>query len=502
MPRVSKPLYVSPEDLEALKSNLAHADRELAERIRIVMACSSENSNRTVAEQLQVNEHTVAKWKKAYQDKGLKGLLSSHGGGRKAKYDATNLEQAVSLLISPSGENANTVRTLKALADETGASEYQISLILKKLNISLSRNHAWNYQTSKTGSYPGSAEITGIYLTGRQCAIVAAYHNNGIITSSGEFYTGNRNLALKPEQSEDCLSCNDVMTECVFYRNDRDETETLEGFIKRLVNEALSCPASDTDTNAEEDAAGRESPITIGVFVFSGEPFTSHQIWPSNVDYCSYSDRKEWLTRMHSWFGARSSGAALMALEDTMETISRYLDRSSECGCTPFIWSSHIIRTGSERAFEQTAEIPEISSAAETAESVSDKASADSGSDSDNGRRSLLSLYENIDKNDAVQSGFIFFAKGKDGIEFGSVVNDSPMPESDFGFNSEEEFLKGMNKLEQQMLSMRDKAGIAATGLYISQVKKKEKVTGLLRQYVAESEPGRFPFRFSVHAEK
>ena len=101
-----------------------------------------------------------------------------------------------------------------------------------------------------------------------------------------------------------------------------------------------------------------------------------------------------------------------------------------------------------------------------------------------------------------MQSGFIFFAKGKDGIEFGSVVNDGPMPESDFGFNSEEEFLKGMNKLEQQMLSMRDKAGIAATGLYISQVKKKEKVTGLLRQYVAESEPGRFPFRFSVHAEK
>ena len=70
----------------------------------------------------------------------------------------------------------------------------------------------------------------------------------------------------------------------------------------------------------------------------------------------------------------------------------------------------------------------------------------------------IAEIGKNIDKNDAVQSGFIFFAKGKDGIEFGSVVNDGPMPESDFGFNSEEEFLKGMNKLEQQMLSMRDKA--------------------------------------------
>ena len=84
-------------------------------------------------------------------------------------------------------------------------------------------------------------------------------------------------------------------------------------------------------------------------------------------------------------------------------------------------------------------------------------------------------MYENIDKNDAVQSGFIFFAKGKNGIEFGSVVNDRPMPDSDFGFDSEEEFLKGMNQLEQQMLAMRDKAGVAAAGLYIDQVKKKKK---------------------------
>ena len=72
------------------------------------------------------------------------------------------------------------------------------------------------------------------------------------------------------------------------------------------------------------------------------------------------------------------------------------------------------------------------------------------------------------------------------------------MPESDFGFNSEEEFLKGMNRLEQQMLSMRDKAGIAAAGLYISQVK--EKAIGLLRKYVVESELGRFPCRLSIHA--
>ncbi len=123
---------------------------------------------------------------------------------------------------------------LKALADKTGASEYQISVILKKLNISLARKHIWNYQTSKTDSYLGSAEIIGIYLTGRQRAIVAAYHNNGIITSSGEFCTGNRALVLKLEQADDRLNCNDVMTEHCLYQNDcRNETGTLGAFYQK-----------------------------------------------------------------------------------------------------------------------------------------------------------------------------------------------------------------------------------------------------------------------------
>ena len=70
MPRVSKPLQVSPEELETLKSNLAHADEGLAERIRIVMACSEENSNKTVAARLHMDEHTVAKWKRHIRRKG------------------------------------------------------------------------------------------------------------------------------------------------------------------------------------------------------------------------------------------------------------------------------------------------------------------------------------------------------------------------------------------------------------------------------------------------
>ena len=478
MPRVSKPLQVSPEELETLKSNLAHADEGLSERIRIVMACSEENSNKTVAARLHMDEHTVAKWKKAYQEKGINGLLSSHGGGRKAKHDGENLEEQITALLSGVNGSLGKSWTLKALADKTGASEYQISVILKKLNISLSRKHVWNYQTSKTNSYPGSPEIIGIYLTGKRRAIVTAYREDGIVTSSGEFCTGNRTLVLKLEQSDERLSRNALMTECGFYRDDgKDETVTLEDFIRRLVNEGAHDLISGNGS-ADKVPAGSPVPVMMGVFVFSEEQFASHQIWPANVDYCRCGDRKEWLTKAHSWFGARASGAALTAFEDTIKAISSYLDRCGENGlCAPFIWSSRIIRTGSEQNSEQTSLIPESASESAGGKTAPDNDSSDSGieGDSNNGRSSWLTMYENIDKNDAVQSGFIFFAKGKNGIEFGSVVNDRPMPDSDFGFDSEEEFLKGMNQLEQQMLAMRDKAGVASAGLYIDQVKKKKK---------------------------
>ncbi len=454
MPRVSKPLQVSPEELETLKSNLAHADEGLAERIRIVMACSEENSNKTVAARLHMDEHTVAKWKKAYQEKGINGLLSSHGGGRKAKHDGENLEEQITALLSGVNGSLGKSWTLKALADKTGASEYQISVILKKLNISLSRKHVWNYQTSKTNSYPGSPEIIGIYLTGKRRAIVTAYREDGIVTSSGEFCTGNRTLALKLEQSDERLSRNALMTECGFYRDDgKDETVTLEDFIRRLVNEG-SHDLISGNGSADKVPAGSPVPVMMGVFVFSEEQFASHQIWPANVDCCIFSNRNEWLTKAHSWFGARSSGDALVSFEFTTAAIIRYLDRSGKSApCTPFIWSSRIIRTGAEE-------------------------SSDSGTGSvaaDELTNSWLTLYENINKNAAAQSGFIFFTKGKNGIEFGSVVNERPLPDSDFSFDSEEDFLKSMNQLEREMVSMRDKAGEAAMKLYIDKKVKKKK---------------------------
>ncbi len=55
------------------------------------------------------------------------------------------------------------------------------------------------------------------------------------------------------------------------------------------------------------------------------------------------------------------------------------------------------------------------------------------------------------------------------------MVNERPLPDSDFSFDSEEDFLKSMNQLEREMVSMRDKAGEAAMKLYIDKKVKKKK---------------------------
>jgi transposase len=476
MPRVSKPLQVSPEELEALNANLAHADKELAERIRIIIACSSENSNKVVASQLQVNEHTVAKWKKAYQDRGIEGLLSAHGGGRKAKYQDASLEDTVVALVAEANSGAREGWTMKALAEKTGASEYQVASILRKRKISLARKHAWSYRTSETDSHTNDAAVLGIYLTGTRCAVITGHHKDGLTVSSGEFSTGNRALAVKIEQSGQQLSFDGALTECGYYPGDgEDGPVTLDEFISETLADAYP-------DNGTADC------IRYGVFVLADEPFTTSRLWGAGTDFSCHKDRKEWLTQVHSWVGARSSGTAIMALEETIEVINRYLDRCQEGkDCTPFIWSRHILQTGPAPA-PASKQPTNLSSGAEQKAAPGSR-NADSGScssstgtdvgsgssdTSNNGRRSLLGLYEDIEKDNSVQSGFIFFSRGRNGLEFGSVVNDVPMPDAAFGFDSEQDFLKGMNQLEQQMLSMRDRAGVAATGLYIEQLKKKK----------------------------
>ena len=49
MARPSNPLVVSLEDIEKLSSLLLHTEPKMQERIRIILACAKEPSNKKVA---------------------------------------------------------------------------------------------------------------------------------------------------------------------------------------------------------------------------------------------------------------------------------------------------------------------------------------------------------------------------------------------------------------------------------------------------------------------
>ncbi len=77
------PITLTEEELGQLRSWLRQrrAQRSLALRARIVLACRRLRSNREVAARLRVTAQTVGKWRARFQARRLEGLLDEPRSG-------------------------------------------------------------------------------------------------------------------------------------------------------------------------------------------------------------------------------------------------------------------------------------------------------------------------------------------------------------------------------------------------------------------------------------
>lgn len=450
MARVSVPIQISQEEISRLNSILAQADKDLSERISIVLACATETSNKRVAEQLNINEHTVAKWKKAYQTKGIDGLISEHGGGRKANNAVPGLEGIIKELINKSEEQEEDEHwSIKALAEKTGASEYQVSSVLKECGISLQREHRWSYETAESCE-SADVEVVGIYLSPAESVLIACYCQYGIKTASGVMNIYARDMANRLTRSGQKLTRDSAIAETGYYSGSADTD--ISSFVEDYISSAVT-------------TANREiKNISYGVFVYSDNGLKCKKPLPEYVSVSCQSDRKKWLSEINSWIGQRTSAAKHYEIEQLSETMNTYLELCKKNKAQlPFLWQKKITETGSEQQpFRYKVCIPETEETATVKESD---------------LKELLGEIEQKTVSDKeIQTGFIVFTRGKSGLEYRTVIRNEGLPSADeFGFDTEEAFLKGMNALEQKIIRMRDEAGLAATDLYIEQVKKNKR---------------------------
>ncbi len=440
MARVSQPIELTPQERSNLESMLSYVDDRLAERIRIVLACAEEASNKKVAINLHIDEHRVAKWKEAFRTKGIEGLGNAKGAGRKPKAIVTDLEEEVIRLLNDESKEW----TVHALAVEIGATDYQVSKILHSKSISLCRKRQWSYQTLDSLS-SADIEITGLYVSADACAVLMSHHPFGIRTAPGVFTTGNKDMAEKLQDAGYQLSVLGVLAETRYWQQSSASGHELPSVIRDW---------AESVRDGDHTRSFPKELLKYYLFVWSREGLVLKEALPDQISFCSYGTAEEFLADFHGKAGGLTSAAHLYEIELLSQSIEAYLKLGTP-DLEPFSWKKEITAVGSK------------------ADPVPYHPWKEKRSETDMKEWVQQLILGEVPESE-IQTGMIAFTKSSDGFSYRVIKGNEEIPGPDqFSFDSEEGFLRGMNKLEKGILKMRDETGIATTELFLEEVKKK-----------------------------
>ncbi len=427
MARVSKPLVLSKADITALQELRAYGDKDASLRAAIVIACADERTNKSIAQELSVNEATVKKWKEAYREKGLQGLVSEHTGGRRTVSPTpVGLEQMIlDMVDNPEDENLTASAIAKQLQVDVGKVYY----VLRKNGITLSRNRSWEY-VSRDDMGDWNPPIICLYLAPACSCIVTSSNScpkeNGPM--QGVFVTRDKVLEEELERSLVRVSLPGALKTAAGMATEISAKTPKPG---PVIEKAIS--QWDTDREAE-----------FSIFccgnIFSYEGIRSKQSYIYH-----YGSLDEMKASFLHWMGGRCNADQHARAEFLLEEICLFSRQQRESSHA-FVWylrqnetvhgevdseGATIFDTPQENA--GALELPEAKSYADVEEML----------------KSLLP--ERDSSEPEPEAGAILYHRGKDGrIHFSHVLSKQKFQAmEDFGFESKEDFERDLSRLEE-----------------------------------------------------
>jgi transposase len=165
-------LVLSDEERETLErwARRPKSAQSLALRCRIVLACAEEDSNTVVAARLELDRHTVGKWRSRFAERRLDGLHDEPRPGAPRTVSDDDVERVVVKTLEEMPANATHWST-RSLAAATGMSQSAVSRIWRAFG--LKPHLADNFRLSPDPLFIAKVrDIVGLYLNPPDAAIV------------------------------------------------------------------------------------------------------------------------------------------------------------------------------------------------------------------------------------------------------------------------------------------------------------------------------------------
>jgi transposase len=170
--RPKAPLAVTADDRQTLErwTRRRRTAQGLALRSRIVLRCASGVPNTQVAEELQVTNATVGKWRTRYITRGVAGLLDEPRSGAPRSISDDRVEAVVVKTLESTPRNATHWST-RSMAERSGLSHTSVQRIWQAFGLQPHRSDTFKLSTDPQ-LIEKVRDIVGLYLNPPQHALV------------------------------------------------------------------------------------------------------------------------------------------------------------------------------------------------------------------------------------------------------------------------------------------------------------------------------------------
>ena len=165
-------LTVTDQEREMLQqwARRAKTAQGLAQRARIILACSEGRTNSQAASELRLTPQTIGKWRSRFLQKRLDGLLDEPRPGTSRRLSDRDVEKVLAMTLESTPKNATHWST-RSMAEVCGLSRSSVNRIWRAF--ALAPHRAENFKLSKDPLFIEKVrDIVGLYMAPPDKAMV------------------------------------------------------------------------------------------------------------------------------------------------------------------------------------------------------------------------------------------------------------------------------------------------------------------------------------------